>query len=65
MCYSLLSLKVISFVLFPYVSQPSLNFKISELVYSWTRVSKHATCCNQNCRLRSGDILQVVYFPVF
>ena len=31
--YSLLSLKVISFVLFPQASQPSINFNISELVY--------------------------------
>ena len=31
--YSLLSLKMISFVLFPEASQPSMNFNISELVY--------------------------------
>ena len=33
MYYSLLSLKIISFVLFLQASQPSINFNISELVY--------------------------------
>ena len=33
MYHSLLSLKMISFVLFPQASQPSMNFNISELVY--------------------------------
>ena len=33
MYYSLLSLKMISFVLFPQALQPSMNFIISELVY--------------------------------
>ena len=55
---------MISFVLFLEASQPSMNFNISELVYSWTWVSKHVTCSNQNCRL-SSDILKVVYFPVY
>ena len=32
--HSLLSLKMISFVLFPQASQPSMNYKILELVYS-------------------------------
>ena len=31
--YYSLSLKMISFVLFPQASQPSMNFNISELVY--------------------------------
>ena len=34
MYYSLLSLKMISLVLFLQASQPSMNFNISELVYS-------------------------------
>ena len=33
MYYSMLSLKMISFVLFPQASQPSMNFNISKLVY--------------------------------
>ena len=33
MYYSLLSLEMISLVLFPQASQPSINFHISELVY--------------------------------
>ena len=33
MYYSLLSLKIISFVLFPQASQLSMNFNTSELVY--------------------------------
>ena len=33
MYYSLLSLRMISFVLFPKALQPSMNFNISELVY--------------------------------
>ena len=33
MYYLLLSLKIISFVLFPQTSLPSMNFNISELVY--------------------------------
>ena len=33
MYYSLLSLKMISFVLLPQASQPSMNFNQSELVY--------------------------------
>ena len=33
MYYSLLSLKMISFALFPQASQPSMNFNISKLVY--------------------------------
>ena len=33
MYYSLLSLTMISFVLFPQASRPSINFDISELVY--------------------------------
>ena len=32
MYYSLLSLKMISFVLFPQATQPSLNFNVSELI---------------------------------
>ena len=32
MYYSLLSLKMISFVLFPQASEPSINFNISKLV---------------------------------
>ena len=34
MFYSSLSLKMISFVLFPQASQPCMNFNISELVNS-------------------------------
>ena len=33
MYYSLLSLKMIPFVLFPQASEPSVNFKILKLVY--------------------------------
>ena len=33
MYYLLLSLKIISFVLFPQASQPRMNFHLSELVY--------------------------------
>ena len=33
MYYSLISLKMISFVLFPQAWQPNMNFNISELVY--------------------------------
>ena len=35
--YSLLSLKVIPFVLIPQASQPSMNFNISELVYCYLK----------------------------
>ena len=37
MYHSLLSLKMISFVLFPQASQPSMNLSISELVYYETQ----------------------------
>ena len=39
-CYSLLSLKMISFGLFPQASPPRMNFNISKLVYS---AKRHAT----------------------
>ena len=39
MYYSLLSLKMISFVFFPQAMQPSMNFNISQLVYSTINIS--------------------------
>ena len=38
MYYSSLSLKMISFVLFPHALQPSMNFNISEFVYCWSHI---------------------------
>ena len=44
MYYSLLSLKMISFVLFPQTSQPRMNFSISELVCYTRHMGTVLTC---------------------
>ena len=45
MYYSLLSLKMISFVLFPQTSQPSMNFNILQLDYSLTFFNISTKAC--------------------
>ena len=39
---------MISFVLFPQASQPSMNFNISELVYSMSAIKKYFNDCYEN-----------------
>jgi len=72
MYYSLLSLKMISFVLFPQASQPSMNFNISELVY-YGRALMRPDCISPTLRLYrflfrhkiNQNVWQQIDFQVF
>ena len=63
MYYSLLSLKMVSFVFFsPQSSQPSMNFNISELVYN---VDRRRSCSHGNILFDLQSINRLLTHPVF